>query len=116
MKQGKTVILFPQGDEYHLETRPLEFHTGVLYLMEKCPEVPLVPVRFYYSMRREKHPEVWIDQGESLSLDEIPTGSRHDRTQWLQERETAALDELKQEVLEENYEEFKEMLKRRRSS
>lgn len=116
LKQGKTVILFPQGDEYHLETRPLEFHTGVLYLMEKCPEIPLVPVRFYYSMRRDKHPEVWIDQGDSLTLDDIPAGTRHERTLWLQERETAALDQLKKEVLNENYGEFQEMLKRRRKS
>lgn len=115
LKQGKTVILFPQGDEYHLETRPLEFHTGILYLMEKCPNVPLVPVRFYYSMRREKKPEVWIDQGTALALTDIPEGSRHERTLWLQNREIAALDRLKGEVLEENYEEFQDMLKRRRT-
>ncbi|MBT2582748.1 lysophospholipid acyltransferase family protein [Planococcus sp. ISL-109] len=116
LKEGKTVILFPQGDEFHLETRPLQFHTGILYLMEKCPQVPLVPVRFYYSMRREKNPEVWIDQGEALSLIDIPEGSRHERTLWLQDRETAALDRLKQEVLEENYEEFLKLLKRGRKS
>lgn len=116
LKEGKTVILFPQGDEFHLETRPLQFNTGVLYLLQKCPHVPLIPVRFYYSMRREKRPEVWIDQGAALTLDAIPHGSRKERTAWLQDHETAALDRLKQDVLEENHGGFRELLKRRKKA
>ena len=67
-------------------------------------------------MRREKKPEVWIDQGEALALTDIPEGSRHERTLWLQSREIEGLDLLKGAVLEENYDEFQDMLKRRRTT
>nr|WP_316047042.1 lysophospholipid acyltransferase family protein [Planococcus glaciei] len=43
---GKTVILFPQGEEFHQEIRPLGFSTGIAYLMEHCPDVPAIPVSF----------------------------------------------------------------------
>lgn len=112
LKQGKSVVLFPQGDEYHQEIRPLAFHNGIGYLLEKLPEVPVIPIAFYYSFRHKQKPEVWIHQGPALSIEEIPGTSRKERTAFLQQVATTQLDSLKKEVIAENTSAFKDLLKK----
>ncbi len=112
LKKGKSVVLFPQGDEFHQEIRPLAFSNGIGYLAEKHPDVPVVPITFYYSFRHEQKPEVWIHQGTSFSIEEIPGTSRKERTAFVQKAITSQLDELKEEVIAENTSAFKDLLKK----
>lgn len=112
LKRGKSVVLFPQGDEFHQEIRPLTFHNGVGYLLEKHPEIPVIPLTFYYSFRHDQKPEVWIHQGRSYTLEEIPGTSRKERTSFLKEVVTTQLDELKKEVISENTAAFNDLLKK----
>ncbi|MFD1030057.1 lysophospholipid acyltransferase family protein [Metaplanococcus flavidus] len=112
LKQGKSVVLFPQGDEYHQEIRPLSFHSGIGYLLDKHPEIPVVPITFYYSFGHEQKPEVWIHQGLSLSIEEIPGTSRKQKSGSLQQFLTTQLDELRQKVIAENTAEFHDFLRK----
>lgn len=114
LKQGKSVVLFPQGDEFHLETRPLAFQTGVAYLMEHCPEVPVVPLNFYYSFGHQQKPELWIRQHSPVLTDEISHMTRKEKTLYLQQLCTEQLDSLKSTVISENSEAFQSLGKRRK--
>lgn len=112
LKQGKSVVLFPQGDEYHQEIRPLAFHNGIAYLLQKHPEVPVIPITFYYSFRHAQKPEVWIEQGMSISSKEMAGHSRKEKTEFLQQLVTSQLDNLKKEAIKENISPFKDLLKK----
>lgn len=106
---GKSVILFPQGAEQHLETRPLTFQSGVTYLMEKCPDVPVVPISFYYSFGRERKPDIWVHQHPPLSLADLEGTTRTDRTAALQTHFTALLDAQREDVIAGNEQAYKEL-------
>ena len=112
LKQGKSVVLFPQGDEFHQEIRPLAFNNGIGFLLDKHPEVPVIPITFYYSFRHEQKPEVWIHQGPSISIEEISGTSRKEKTGSLQQFLTNQLDELRQDAIAENTAPFKDLLRK----
>lgn len=114
LSAGKSVVLFPQGDEFHQESRPLTFHNGVVYLLERCPDIPVIPISLYYSFRHERKPEVWINQKEAIFYPAIPGRSRKEKTAFLETFCTSQLDELKGFAVAENTEAFQELRKRRR--
>ena len=116
LKQGKTVVLFPQGDEFHQEIRPLKFQSGVVYLLERCQDVPIVPLSFYYSFGHEQKPDLWIRQGAVLKYSGLEGSSRKEKTAFLQTSLTAQLDALKQVTIEENAEGFQDLKKRGKRS
>lgn len=115
LKDGKSVVLFPQGDEFHQESRPLTFHNGVIYLLERCPDIPIIPISLYYSFRHERKPEVWIDQKKDFYYRDIPGGKRKEKTAFLETFCTEHLDELKGFVVAEQTDAFQELRKRRKS-
>lgn len=98
---GKTVVLFPQGDEFHQEIRPLGYSAGIAYLMERCPDVPVVPISFYYSFRHEQKPEVWVHQGKPFHYGSVPGKTRKEKTAHIESSSIAQLDRLKGFVVAE---------------
>lgn len=100
LEAGKSVILFPQGAEQHLETRPLVFQSGAVYLMEKCPDVSVIPVTLYYSFGRERKPDVWVCQHPPITFTDLDGTVRADRTAALQNHFTALLDGQRADVID----------------
>lgn len=47
--QSSNLLLFPQGNEYHLEQRPLSIERGVVSLLNKNQQHGLLFVSLYYS-------------------------------------------------------------------
>lgn len=113
LKQGKSVVLFPQGDEFHLESRPLAFQSGIAFLMEHCPDVPVVPLSFYYSFGHQQKPDLWIRQHAAVWTVEMAQLSRKDKTLRLAQLVTDQLDALKKTVIAENSSDFQTLGKRR---
>ncbi|RVT60802.1 lysophospholipid acyltransferase family protein [Niallia taxi] len=110
LKKGKSVWIFPQGDEYHLEKRPLQFQPGTLYLQEKLPEIPIIPVCFYYSFAHKRKPEVWIKSGNPLFSTELHGDTRMEKTLSLEKICTDALDVVKNQVISEETKHFVNLL------
>ncbi|MGG3924466.1 lysophospholipid acyltransferase family protein [Metabacillus fastidiosus] len=106
LQQKKSVWIFPQGDEFHLESRPLYFQTGVLYLLEKCPHIPIVPISFYYSFGQKRKPEVYIAAGNHTFHTDLTGNSRKEKTAALEQICTYQLDELKKLVINKQLETF----------
>lgn len=103
LDQGKSVALFPQGAEEHLEARPLHFEKGAAYLAIKYPYIPVIPVTIYYTHRYTKKAEVWIAIGSAIHKGEK---NKEDLTQHFEEIVTAQLNTLKQDVVTNRNEKF----------
>lgn len=104
LRARKNVCIFPQGQELHLELRPLQFQQGVAMLARRVPVVPIVPVTFYYTFRETRKAEAWVVIGEAISYDASCT--REELTQQFEKRLTHQLDALKRAVIENNHTEF----------
>lgn len=112
LKSGKSVVLFPQGDEFHQEKRPLSFSPGITFLMERCSDIPVIPLSFYYSFRRVQKPEVWMLQGPPFRLEDLAGNGRKEWTTEIEHLSTQQLDELKRFVVAEDTAAFADILKR----
>ena len=102
--------MFPQGDEFHLETRPLGFQSGITYVLEHCPHTPVIPISFYYSFGQKKNPEVYIEAGSPLYHHDLLGQSRVEKTSALEQVCTEQLDELKQLVVTKQRTKFSNLL------
>ncbi|MCP8968261.1 lysophospholipid acyltransferase family protein [Ectobacillus ponti] len=104
LQEGGSIWMFPQGDEMHLELRPLGFLPGFLYLAEKATNIPVIPIALYYSFLHQQRPELFVKIGQPLSL---PAGSsRAERAKLAEEAFTAGLDDVRRAVVAENMEAF----------
>ncbi|TXC90796.1 acyl-phosphate glycerol 3-phosphate acyltransferase [Metabacillus litoralis] len=110
LKEGKSVGLFPQGDEFHLEKRPLSFLPGTIALMEKNQDIPLIPVAFYYSFGHTKKQEIYINVGEPIYYHSLNGSSRKERNSSFELLFTKQLDSLKQIVVNEQIDSFQAIL------
>ncbi|MFF2089336.1 lysophospholipid acyltransferase family protein [Paenibacillus sp. NPDC058174] len=69
LKSGNSVWVYPQGDIYHLETRPIVFQSGIGYILERCPNAVVQPVTAYYTMGSNQKPDVTLWFGEPVQRD-----------------------------------------------
>ncbi|GGG68896.1 lysophospholipid acyltransferase family protein [Paenibacillus radicis (ex Gao et al. 2016)] len=69
LKSGNSVWVYPQGDIYHLETRPIVFQSGIGYMLEGCPHALVQPVTAYYTMGQNQKPDVTLWFGEPVHRD-----------------------------------------------
>lgn len=116
LKRGKSVWIFPQGSEQHLEKRPLDFFTGISYIIKKCPEAQIVPVSLYYSLEHSKKPNAYIQLGEPLQRENYEGLSRQDMTRYFEHEATEQLDGLKDLIVNEKHERFREIGKKGENS
>ncbi|TMU86882.1 glycerol acyltransferase [Bacillus sp. BHET2] len=110
LQEKKTVWIFPQGKEEHLEQRPLTFMSGPAFLQERNPEIKLTSVSFYYTFRHDQRPEVFIRLNEE-PLEEREDQSRKERTERLRIVMERRLDALKKDIIHEELSDFQLLLK-----
>ncbi|MRX73503.1 acyl-phosphate glycerol 3-phosphate acyltransferase [Bacillus lacus] len=103
LHSGKTVALFPQGEEMHLETRPLTFMPGAVKLLEENPSVPLLPVVFYYSFGHFQKQEIFIKIGNPLYISDLPGNDRKSKNRVLEQYMEEMLNAVKQDVIAESF-------------
>ncbi|MFG6149104.1 lysophospholipid acyltransferase family protein [Halobacillus sp. B23F22_1] len=106
LERDKTVWMFPQGDEQHLEKRPLEFSNGASYIAERAEGVHVIPVSLYYSLEHMKKPNVYAIIGRPIDQSLYKSLSRKEKTQLFEKKVTAQLNELKKLVIQEKKEPF----------
>jgi hypothetical protein len=109
LKEEKTLWLFPQGDEHHLEIRPLGFLPGAIHIV-KNSEIPIVPVCLYYTFTGERKPEVYIKLEAPIYYSQLEGASSKEKNLFLEGHYTALLDRLKQEVIDQNTVHFQPLL------
>ncbi|WP_059105002.1 lysophospholipid acyltransferase family protein [Shouchella shacheensis] len=110
LKERKAIWMFPQGEERHLEQRPLHLASGAAYLAEEVQESTIVPVTFYYTFLHEQRPRLFVDIGTSLQASDL-CGDRSEKTKQLQEVLTKQLDAQRACVMEETMDEYRVTLR-----
>lgn len=106
LESGKTVWIFPQGDEQPVEKRPLEYFSGVSYIVQKCPDVHVVPISIYYALEHTRKPNAYIRIGETLEKDRYAALDRKTMTEHFETVATNELDALRKDIIEEAHETF----------
>ncbi len=66
-RPGRTLWIFPQGEQRPFHLRPLGLHKGVRYLAEKS-RAPVLPLSISYLYRQAPRPRIVLDLGEPLDL------------------------------------------------
>jgi len=100
LKDRKTLWLFPQGDERHLEIRPLGFLPGAVHIT-KNTDIPIVPVCLYYTFTGERKPEVYIKLEEPFYYSQLDGSSCREKNESLEYHYTRLLDNVKQDVIDQ---------------
>ncbi|MBO9128686.1 lysophospholipid acyltransferase family protein [Bacillus sp. 165] len=106
LQQKESIWLFPQGDEKHLEIRPLSFLPGFVYIIENNLDIPIVPVSYYYSFGHHQKPDLYIAFGEPLFYNQLAGTTRRDKTKYTEELFTNQLNSLKTLVVTEQLNAF----------
>ncbi|GAE27765.1 phospholipid/glycerol acyltransferase [Halalkalibacter wakoensis JCM 9140] len=66
LKGNKSIWMFPQGEEQHLEKRPLHFQEGAAFLAKRLTDLTVVPITYYYSFGHEQQPDLYIQIGSAI--------------------------------------------------
>lgn len=103
---GNFLWMFPEGEMFPQDKRPLVFYSGITRLAQKTGTVNMLPVAFRYEFLMEQRPEVFISPGEPDIIDNIVHGIK-DYTEYLSGKLTAELDRLQRDVTEKDTEDFK---------
>lgn len=109
LQQKKTVWIFPQGKEEHLEMRPLSFMNGPGFLIERNPGIKVTMVTFYYTFRHDQRPELFIRISEENG--NHSNQSRKKLTDSLRTNMEMRLDSLKTDIIQEDLSRFHLLLK-----
>lgn len=100
MEQGKSVWIFPQGDIYHNDVRPLHFQPGISYLLSRSPSPIVIPVTTVFSMTYVQKPVATMWAGTPIEEDWSST-RRRESSAWLAARLEQQLDRHKALVVED---------------
>lgn len=118
LDRGACVWLFPQGEIYHSDVRPLRFQSGTGYLLTKCNEAAVVPVTMISAMLRHQKPEASLWAGDPIIEDWKGFGRKKTVEKLCLSLEKQ-LDDHRQLVIEERNtisEEFRPILQEGRST
>ncbi|GER88455.1 glycerol acyltransferase [Dictyobacter vulcani] len=118
-RPGRMVWLFPQGEIAPNDYRPLVFFSGAAHIAKLAAPALLYPAAIRIEYLAEQRPDLYISLGKPLlvSQEDIRTrGFLKQYTQCLQEKVTAELDALRQDVIQGQTEKFTRILRGRSST
>lgn len=107
LKEKKSIWIFPQGKEEHLEKRPLSFMNGPAYLAEKNKDVDIIPVTAYYTFRHDQRPELFISIGKSITIEEMNNMHRNDMSDFFLQSLEKSLNQVKADIINEDLHRYK---------
>lgn len=100
--------IFPQGEMFPQDKRPLNFYSGISKIVEKAGNVYLIPVCFRYEFLMEQRPEVFISIG---SPDIFSGKNESSLPEKLRNKLESQLDILRDDVVYGKTENFKTFFK-----
>lgn len=102
----KYLWIFPEGMMQVQDHEPIKFYGGVTKIAQKLGKVNLLPVSLRYEFIMEQRPEVFIKIGKPDIINNHIADSKS-YTKYLQDKLTADLLSLKQDVVTQNLEGYK---------
>ncbi|TFE03001.1 lysophospholipid acyltransferase family protein [Jeotgalibacillus salarius] len=111
LKQEKSIWIFPQGKEEHLEKRPISFMNGPAYLLDKNQHVEIIPVAAYYTFRHDQRPELFISIGSSIDPNELKGMDRNEKSHYMRSCLEESINEVKKDVINEEIDHYNIFMK-----
>ena len=118
-RPGRMVCLFPQGEIFPNDQRPLVFYTGVAYLARLMNPVLFYPLAIRIEYLAEQRPALFASVGESILVSADETKEPlflQTCTKRLEKALTAELDLLRTDVLAGDYSSFRTVMQGRAST
>ncbi|HSA06743.1 MAG TPA: lysophospholipid acyltransferase family protein [Candidatus Gastranaerophilales bacterium] len=104
-----TLWIFPQGKVYPSNFRPLNFEGGIAHICKKIKKLNLIPVACNYTFLRGEKPEILIEIGKPIILEE-GIKRKKDFLCCLQREFELFIDNQKLEISKEQFEEYEYIL------
>jgi len=104
--------IYPQGAVKPPDHRPVKFASGVAYLCSKLDGINLIPIAHRYNFLREDRPEIFIEIGKPIILENSKL-NRKEFTAFLEEEFTKFLDKQKKDISNGNLEGYEFIFKSR---
>ncbi|NMO97055.1 lysophospholipid acyltransferase family protein [Paenibacillus lemnae] len=76
LDEDKRVWIYPQGDIYHADVRPLVFQPGIGYLLSRYPSPAVISVTMVSSLIRHQKPEISLWASNPLIEDWLGMGRK----------------------------------------
>ena len=109
-KSGGTLLIFPQGEIFSNDARPIKFYNGLSRIIEKIGKVYVVPMAMRYEFLGEFKPQIFVNIGlpELIKIDSnfIPKEKTNDFAECL----TTNLDKLKSDIVSKNFNRFEKII------
>lgn len=113
---NNVLYLFPQGIIKPPNARPIEFQTGLAYIAQKAVKkygrVNLVPICVNYFFLRADRPEVVVEIGEVITLDN-PKADRKELSHYLEKNLEHACDKQNHDISEGNLKGYKTLFQQK---
>lgn len=106
---NKTLLIFPQGQIFPNDRRPLQFFEGLTYLCETIPKCGLIPCSIRIEFLGEFKPEIFVHFGDILYFEKTKKKNRKLLTKKLENILTENLDSLKSDIIENKFENYKKV-------
>lgn len=109
LKDQKSVWLFPQGDEFPMAKRPLQFQSGIIRIWETKRDIPIIPICYHYAFESTKKPNVYVMAGCPIRYDDVEGKSRKEKINHLEQLYTDQLDHFNNVIMTKQHVGFTKM-------
>jgi len=110
----KIIWIFPQGIIKPPNSRPFEFQTGLTYIAQNSVKeyggINLCPMAVNYTFLREDKPEIIVDMGEPIILEDA-FQDRHELTKFLEDNFTKLCDKQLENIHLGNVDDYEYIFK-----
>lgn len=113
-RPGRMVALFPQGEIFPNDRRPLVFYHGAAYLAQLANPVLFYPLAIRIEYLGEQRPALFISMGKAIQISTEEVAQSHfvkSCTKRLEESLTTELDALRADVLTGDHSSFTTVLR-----
>lgn len=106
LEEKKSVWIFPQGKEEHIEKRPVSYMNGPAYLAEKIAHLQIIPIAAYYTFRHDQRPELFIRIGIAVSAENLQNLSRNQKTSYLRVHHENLISSVREDIINEQLDQY----------
>lgn len=111
------LYIFPQGIIKPPNYRPIEFQTGLAYIAQKAVEkygkINLIPISVNYLFLRADKPEVMVEFGDIITIDNKKNIDRKDLSKYLSQNLEALCDKQLSEIANGNLKGYKTLFQQK---
>jgi len=111
---NRCLWIFPEGEMHVQDHEPISFYSGITKIAEKIGKVNLQPAAFRYEFIGEQRPEIFISIGKCDVFIADNAAKKH-YTAYLQEKLAGDVKQLKEKVINKQFETFKIVFKGKES-